>query len=456
MAWLYNMIAGILRNIINNTGEDFVQDYSCISPENRNNNRIKISGATGLQFDKSGAVKTLDIKQLLQLKNKLLIYAEELVNNKDYVMQMYLVETLDMALKTILYDEFDSEQSMGEIASLNDNISETGIKLYPRCECGWERKSRGAINHIVVENFIRNFLVIDYSSVKSRYEDHHFYITGDYNRRNRESLKIAAIPYSNKDNYNFRYYNEDICRFDMEYAGDKGKDSRFVTDKILSAKGNDIIMFPEIRGYKGMEDDIGTELSQYGDNTIPSLIVLPSYWDDKVNSANVLDSYGVKLFEQKKHFSYNDVREGVTYKEDIVCKSPIEVNVIHWQGVGRVVVVICRDFLNEDYINDILRLYKVTLLLVPSHSTGEFDFNNIANICKSKSCCVLWLNTCAAYTEEKSDNFKHISFLSKVPMKGKSDKIDKRGPCKHICEDTCRQDCILQYEIEFLLMRKGE
>ena len=326
MAWLYNMIAGILRNIINNTGEDFVQNYSCISPENRNNNRIKISGATGLQFDKSGAVKTLDIKQLLQLKNKLLIYAEELVNNKDYVMQMYLVETLDMALKTILYGEFDSEQSIGEIASLNDNVSETGIKLYPRCECSWERKSRGAINHIVVENFIRNFLVIDYSSVKSKYEDHHFYITGDYNRRNRESLKIAAIPYSNKDNYNFRYYNEDICR----------------------------------------------------------------------------------------------------------------------------------DFLNEDYINDILRLYKVTLLLVPSHSTGEFDFNNIANICKSKSCCVLWLNTCAAYTEEKSDNFKHISFLSKVPMKGKSDKIDKRGPCKHICEDNCRQDCILQYEIEFLLMRKGE
>lgn len=443
------MIARILRNIINNTDKDFVQDYNCTSPEKRKDGKKEIYKETGICFDDGGIVQLLDVKQLSQLKDKLLIYAEKIVNNKDYKMQMYLVETLDRALKNVICDEFILENSMDEIKPLNDNADETDIKLYPRCECGWERKSRGVVNHIMIENFIWNLLVIDYGSVQSKYTDHHFYIMDDFNGAKRKSIKIAAIPYSNKDNYLFRYFKEDICLLDMDYTGNKKKDSEFVAGEILASKGNDIIIFPEIRGYKGMEEDVSSIISQYGDDKIPHIIVLPSYWDDGVNSANVLDAYGMKLFEQKKHFAYYAEKEGIKYKENLICGKTTEVNVIHWQGIGRIVVAICRDFLNEDYINDILRLYKVTLLLVPSHSTGEYDFKNIANICKSKNCCVLWLNTCAAFTEEKSHNFKHISFLSRTPVKGKDDNIEHREPCEHISEDGCKQDCILEYKIDF-------
>lgn len=106
-------------------------------------------------------------------------------------------------------------------------------------------------------------------------------------------------------------------------------------------------------------------------------------------------------------------------------------------------------FLERKLLFDIIDLYKLTMILVPSFSTGNYDFIGTANILKEMNCCVLWVNSCSAYSEDKKNNFKTISFFTAGEVKNTIDeKKEKRSPCEYISSRCqCNKECMFEYEI---------
>ena len=60
------------------------------------------------------------------------------------------------------------------------------------------------------------------------------------------------------------------------------------------------------------------------------------------------------------------------------------------------------DFMQKEYRRMILDVLKATLIIVPSFSTGNFDFRQVMGECRQYDCGVIWLNCCGAmHLEEK-------------------------------------------------------
>lgn len=50
-----------------------------------------------------------------------------------------------------------------------------------------------------------------------------------------------------------------------------------------------------------------------------------------------------------------------------------EIYVLHCQGIGRMVIAVCRDALIAEYMFLLLNIIKSTLRIIPSFSTGSYD-----------------------------------------------------------------------------------
>lgn len=89
-----------------------------------------------------------------------------------------------------------------------------------------------------------------------------------------------------------------------------------------------------------------------------------------------------------------------------------EITVIHCDGIGRIVVMICRDALPREHLHRVLEYLKATLLIIPSFSTGNYDFEDRLQICRSYDCCAVWINTCSVHLIDESVGEK----LNKIGM----------------------------------------
>jgi len=197
-----------------------------------------------------------------------------------------------------------------------------------------------------------------------------------------------------------------------------------------------------------LDQEVSQFLSDEFIEDLPKITILPSYWNERQNRVSILDNFGEVMSSQKKYVPYEKNYEGNNYIEDLE-RTNKEINIIHCEGMGRIAILICRDFLERKLLFDIIDLYKLTMILVPSFSTGNYDFIRTANICKEMNCCVLWVNSCSAYSEDKKNNFKTISFFTAGEVKNTiNEKKEKRPPCEYITSRRqCNKECMFEYEI---------
>lgn len=460
MTALYNIVAELCSVIVRYCTEEFFVKFSCVSPTERN--RIYGEVRTGLAalFMEDGdkaVVRELSAADVTPaFLDDLKSLMERLKSSNDYYALLGLLRILDEALVGLLVQaEAEFEQENFSLV-LNTNRESVGIGLLPRCSCVWERKHRlvHCYNHL--ESFLYNILVLENSVLGDLIDKHYFLKKNLFpNFAKRNAIKIAATPLSLKRNFKVQLEDRDkVQYFSIAYDSlSFDSDNELIWQKIWTAAENesDIVVFPELLGNCEMVDYVSRKikaLSSAEADKIPSLIILPSYWEKNRNVVTVLDKFGNLVCKQNKQNPFRKEFGGVGYLEQI--NSNLVVNILHFEGIGRVAILVCRDFLTTSYMEQLMRCFKLTLIIVPSYSTGSYDFRRSFDLCAHEDCNVVWINACAALTRGKEANFQDIGYVRKRISRNEDEAqmLFKMPICKGAFKGECNHDCIYYETIQ--------
>lgn len=448
---LYNIFALLCEYIVRGSSKNYLVRYGCISSAEKNRVKAEIENATPLKRGDNGRFIRLRPNEINQIfVGKIQVFADNLRHMDDNNCIMGLIQALDGSLSEILKAEIREYQNEDFSMELNTNRSLTGIGLLPRCDCVWARKSRMSYSYRRLDNYLKHFMVME-DRVLYEMIDQHIYLPPrffeGFDRNNK--LCVAACPITAKANFDIeRYENENFKVFSINYhKKEMDNDNLLVWNKIkeAGATGAEIIVFPEMLGNPTMEQYIQNklqELSPEERKQIPAMIVLPSVYQDMQNTSAVLDRNGKELALQYKQNPFVMNTDDGEYMEDIAgCEI---INIFHYEGIGRFAILICKDFLTTRYMERIMRGFMLTMIIVPSFSTGAYDFKTSFDLCAHDYCNVVWINSCAAMTPGKEMNFEDIGYIRKRISRydDESKALYKMKPCKGLFDGTCDKSCI--------------
>lgn len=446
---LCNIIAQLCSMIIHSCPDDtlFIR-YSCLTMTKRNEMLRDISTKIAPLF---ASGQSMTIRQLKKddlndgFYSLLEGYISHLHGREERFTMIALAQVLDEALKDLLLETIRAYQSEDFSVVLNTNRETTGIGLLPRCSCVWERKHRLFHSYHQLDHFLYHFLLIENSVLGELIDKHIFLPDGFFPDFAKErQLTVAATPLRREPHYVEEEYTKDDLqylriRYDLEQAGE---DNQEIWKKIVTAGENhcDIIVFPELLGNSQTPEYTAQRLRALPaeeQKKMPSLIVLPSVWEKNMNTLTVLDRFGNIICRQSKQNPYLKEHDGTIFLENI--RTNRVVSILHYEGIGRIAFLICKDFLTTKYMEQLMRCFKLTLIIVPSNSTGSYDFRQSFDLCAHDDCNVIWINTCAAMKRGKEDNFRNIGYVRK--RIGRYDDDSQRLCEMPVCDGAFGGDC---------------
>lgn len=454
---IYNIVAELCSHVINSCSEDFFVKYSCISKQEKHRiNTLVESFVPGL-FDGVDSVSQLKESDFTDsVFDQLSTIIEKLRDECDYFAIVGLVQILDEALESLLLKKIDEFQRDDFSVVLNSNRELTGIGLLPRCSCIWERKRRLSHYYNRMDNFLFNMLLME-NSILGELIDKHFFLKKNLfpNFKEKNALKIAATPLRLERKFDVLPYDENkVQYFKIAYnESDFSSDNELIWKKILDAAKNssDIIVFPEMLGNPSMVAFVQEKIKGLVEEekiSLPSLIILPSYWEKNRNTVTILDKFGNIICKQSKQNPFRVEQNGTGYLEGIL--SSLVVNIFHFEGIGRMAILICKDFLTTKYMEQLMRCFKLTLIIVPSFSTGSYDFRQSSDLCAHDDCNVVWINTCAALEKGKEGNFENIGYIRKRVSRDddEAQMLCKMPICSSAFKGECSHDCLYYEKIQ--------
>lgn len=457
---LYNIVAELCSDIVNSCSEKFFVEYSCVSPAEKSRITKVVQTEIPVLFQESGNVMSVRELSSENLTHEFLEKLKSLIDRlkacSDYYALLGLLQILDHAMVSLLIGaiaEFEREKFS---IVLNTNRESVGVGLLPRCSCVWERKHRLIHRYNNLESFLYNILLIE-NSVLGELIDKHYFLKDELFPRfkERHAVKIAATPLRLERNFQVQLSDRDkIQYFNIAYENPSFEaDNELIWKKIWTAAENesDIVVFPELLGNVEMAEFVTSKiksLSLADADKIPSLIILPSYWEKNRNVVTVMDKFGNVICKQNKQNPFRKEFDGIGYLEQI--SSNLVVNILHYEGIGRIAIMVCRDFLETEYMQQLMRCFKLTLIIVPSFSTGSYDFRRSFDLCAHEDCNVVWVNTCAALVKGKESNFQDIGYVRKRISRNEDEAqmLYKMPICKGAFNRECKHDCIYYETIQ--------
>lgn len=456
MQKLYNIIVRIIVEITNNVKEDFYKKYRGRSSKKRREEIESIQKQLPEVFEQ-GTSRYRAIEKSDELGCAFVNHLIELFDcckrDEDYCCLLRVLEVLDAALERQMQREAESAWNEGTESCLNSNWNTMRVGIVPRCKCNWERAHRGSQYYDRIENYLINMLVIDYRRIEGTRIYHH-YLPPElfYRAEQNGELTVAVSAFKPvRDFQENDYERESISYFSIQYCGSEEEDNKRIK-KIISQAAEesvDILIFPEMLGNTKMVEDIADYLQDsiwFQQSRSPALTLLPTVWNQRTNAAYLLDRGGGVVCAQNKQKSYIKPDSSETeILEDIIEDHVI--HLIHCIGIGRMTIMICKDFISMEYLELMLKELKVTLILIPSFSTGYHDFDMMAGKLLPADCCAIWVNACAAVLQE-SKKEKNIGFLLKS---GKNRVKDEERREFFRMEESCRNE-----KCDRTCLRKGK
>ncbi len=458
---IYNLIAELCARVNRFRADDaiFVR-YSCISLSAQQQLRREIYQNVSELFvppkDFSETGNTLLVRQLRQddltesFFDALERFAGTLREPSQAFMIIALLQVLDEGLETILRNLIVQFQSDDFSLVLNINRETTGIGLLPCCSCMWERRHRLSYSYNRLDNYLFSLLLIDNAVLGERIDKHYFLKQDIFpHLTERRELRIAASPLSIHRPFVIqRYEEEQVKYFRLAYDNRSfAAENECIWQKITEAARQqaDIVVFPEVMGNPQMIESICQKLSslpQEQQACMPSLIILPSVWEKNRNTVTILDKTGHIICSQSKQNPYR-MEEGEQSCLEAIHPNQV-VNIFHHEGIGRMAILICRDFLTTHYMEEIMRCFHLTLMIVPSFSTGSYDFRRSFDLCAHDDCNVVWINSCAAFETGKEANFEHIGYVRKRIGRydDHSQTLCRMPSCGGFFSGQCSRSCL--------------
>lgn len=419
----YNIMAELIRIILDQADENFFDRYSAIS-ETRNR-ELETEIKDGFpELMAEGHMKEISNEMCLDedFFVKIRKYSQNPLSEKQLQLVVSLLTKLDQGLSVHLR----LFQSKEEIQGLNANTEQTQVQLLPRRDSYWEHTSRGKNHRNDINVYLRYAYCIDLNKTGGYKIFHRFLSPSVFSDAvHRQTLRIGMSPVT--FGAQLSWDTKEVNGTGYFYITDlKGKD--IIQSNCLSIweravkEGVDILVFPEMMGYPGLIQAFQEKMSVFPDpgQVYPALTILPSIWMNESNTAIMLDELGDIILKQNKQhsFPYFQREQSQLFLEGI--RPDHEIHVLHCQGIGRMVIAVCKDALITEYISLLLNIIKSTLLIIPSFSTGSYDFGEMIDGCKTADCSVCWINTCSAHQLFQED------LIQKGQMGG-SDKLEEIG-----------------------------
>lgn len=458
MKKLYNLLALLIRKILNNMKERDFERLRNLEEEYEIEIIKKLKSKFPDLYDQE-ARNVAEFSEYQLNGSSLICDLEREINVIDSPEELvFLARCMDSFLEDTYYDLIPFDEDWYQFEGLNDNMKECGICLLPRVRCSWEHKSRDAYTSYSMFYYLRNFYYVCLEDM-GEYKVNHILMPRSIFRKamERGELRIAVSPVTCKkvieteDPYE-RDHTRCFSVKPMECVIEEVVQSMiFQILKRASMDEIDILLFPEMLGTDRILESIKYELDireRLPFNEFPRLTVCPSVWHNNRNSCKVLDDTGEVIMEQQKHHGVD--LKSLAAKEDIM--SDREIYVLHCLGIGRVAVAICKDFLITSYLGILAEKLRVNLLLVPSFTPVDYQFEVNAQKYGDLDCSVIWVNTCSAYgTNDNGDVLPSVTYAYLAGRKGITmNKKTVNDLCggQYRCSERC-------FHVHRILFEKG-
>lgn len=422
---LYDMMAIMIRELLENTDNRFIRNFFTISQKKREEFDGFLSNYFP-EFIKEGNPKEISYPYGISEKiiEKIEGFTKSCLEEENFLLLAEFLNKLDSCLALSIRN-YTTEYE--EIFGLNDNWKEQEIQLLPRCYCSWEHKGKAKNSSYSLNHLLNHFYFIDTKTFHraTGFCVSHIFIRESIFQRalERQALRIGLTPLYDGAELTLIYEEKENCVFQVEAVSDLEIRKVNAVSILEKAKKEevDILCYPEMLGSPMILKALQERLQKFpeeGEKPYPSLVAAPSCWQNRSNKTILLDEMGEVLCVQGKQHPYSFLNNGQEYEEDI--EGDRHICLIHCNGIGRIAIAICKDALIRNYIFHMLDILKVTLLIIPSFSTGFFDFETNLEMCKAFDCNVVWVNTCSA---KKISEKKAFSLLGYVLKTGKRSNI---------------------------------
>lgn len=462
----FNFMAKIIRILITK-GEYTEREFQSILNDKESQAYQNLADKVPLIFERNIAMGAIGSFQLQDLNEHFFECLEKVVTEGSIYELMLLLYYMDRAIINCYLTMSNFEDESIPIEALNSNQQENQIFLMRKTKCKWAPTKIGSgISELLYYFYYVDMENISEMSIKNFVLDPN--LIGGIARK---SLRIAISPITQKRVVEFSkpYERKNEITgakqkyFRVEKVNDEKKLLEKIVDNIFAAaeKNVDILVFPEMLGTENMLKEVLERLGKEVEKSAPTLIVFPSIWcktdNDKMNSNRscvILNGEEV-LFEQYKRcdYRYKDDNEALVY-EDINRNREENniVNVIHVEGIGRICIIICFDYLAAESRERIMHNLYPTLVCSPSFSTGSFAFLNLAGKYYSEGCNWVWCNTCSAMHEtKKEENFDVVGVITTLNKRCEiGEDLRKKFSGKNKCQKENCKECIYYADISLL------
>ena len=412
-------------------------------------------------FEENGQIHNL---RLSEMDDSFFSSLKKVISEDDIYLLHLLVYCMDRAIIQCYNTLETFEEEYEEIEGLNDNWKETGISILKRVSCAWQVRNIGSCEESLFCNFYYIEMQEDIKISNHVLQRSSVLKSGKSNLRvaisplTKEEVVVFSEPYERvnihtkqKQHYfrvetikNTEWLEQEIIR-NMEYSG---------THDV------DILVFPEMLGSQEMLNNVLDFFQQNRDKKVPPLVVFPSIWEkteDDRNNTNVscllLDGRQIMFRQNKRICFYYKDKDGIKVFEDINRDPnvPDILNILHVDGIGRICIIICYDYLHNENREMIRKLIKPTLICCPSFSTGSFNFQILQESGYYAGCNSIWCNTCSAANAAGSDkNFEivgGISTLSKKCDQMDAETFKKVFEGRKMCKKEICSQCVYYSDI---------
>ena len=341
--------------------------------------------------------------------------------------------------------------------SLNSNYSSVGIWINPKFEIR-SAYDADTLRSIIISNrdafskmngLLKNCSYYNYDN--KRIVRNIIISPNSIFQGKKDTLTIAFAPLTSEKNIIKRknvIFRKNSCEYSgMELSLSADKDNlltRMKKDWLAASANNiDILFMPEMLG---TEDSCGLNkchiewvrdlyITREKEKHAPAITILPSYWANGRNTATIVSYNGTVLGIQRKSVPFISRKDHMMEALDDF--NPKETILLHIPGMHRIGVMICSEFLSDEQLNwrDYLcGCLGITLMIVPSYSSGEKEFINLLPTFKDYDTTVIWGNCCGAIQSES----KGIGGCG-ISGTNISEVFGKYCKCNHTCAnvDSC-------------------
>lgn len=463
----FNIMADIIRAVLNNGTFDERDYQSVLCDEECEPYDIITDCVPALFVRGDGNISPASLK-LMEMDDYFFTNLEELVGGANKYVLMLLLYYMDRAIVECYNGLICFEDEVTIAESLNSNREENDIYLLKKTKCKWASRQIGD----GLSGILHNFYYIDNKKISGIVARNYILDSNLLRGIEQNSLRVAVSPVTKEKIVEFsepyERKNEETGAsqryFRVENIINESLLLEIILNNIYIAGQNnvDILVFPEMLGTQSMLEQIIERLKS-DSAPFPTLIVFPSIWQKTENDGNNNNQScvllnGELLFSQHKYCNFKyKVGEKPVYEDINRNKDESKIiHMIHIEGIGRICIIICYDYLDKGNRDKIMDNLVPTLVCSPSFSTGSFNFAVLSEKYLSEGCNWVWCNTCsAAHETEKEENFKIvgvITMLHKNWNMGEED-LKKFLPGKFECDRTECKECLCYADISLTVAK---